>query len=209
MIQAEHHRAEPEAVPDQEPRRVTIDMLRHPSIRETVTRAAAIAPPPIRSIGVTRWTARAVDLMEATAADACALKQRAGNKRWRIRAKWHTLTCTFYWQPDPPADEPAVIHEAVDVLRAGELQAAIVRGAKATKSLDTMRARILKADEARTDAAHEARAAQVAEAATEAATDNRHAAEAWDALATHAAKHAGACRHGAALADRTRRRWPR
>ena len=67
--------------------------------------------------------------MEATAADACALKQRAGNKRWRIRAKWHTLTCTFYWQPDPPADEPAVIHEAVDVLRAGELQAAIVRGA--------------------------------------------------------------------------------
>ena len=30
---------------DQEPRRVTIDMLRHPSIRETVTRAAAIAPP--------------------------------------------------------------------------------------------------------------------------------------------------------------------
>ena len=156
MIQAEHHSAEPEAVPDQEPRRVTIDMLRHPSIRETVTRAAAIAPPPIRSIGVTRWTAltrravwpaarrplfavrnvpagispaRAVDLMEATAADACALKQRAGNKRWRIRAKWHTLTCTFYWQPDPPADEPAVIHEAVDVLRAGELQAAIVRGA--------------------------------------------------------------------------------
>ena len=73
--------------------------------------------------------ARAVDLMEATAADACALKQRAGNKRWRIRAKWHTLTFTFYWQPDPPADEPAVIHEAVDVLRAGELQAAIVRGA--------------------------------------------------------------------------------
>ena len=38
MIQAEHHSAEPEAVPDQEPRRVTIDMLRHPSIRETVTR---------------------------------------------------------------------------------------------------------------------------------------------------------------------------
>ena len=53
------------------------------------------------------------------------------------------------------------------------------------------------------------RAAQVAEAATEAATANRHAAEAWDALATQAAKHAGACRHGAALADRTRRRWTR
>ena len=33
------------------------------------------------------------------------------------------------------------------------------------------------------------------------------AAEAWDALATHAAKQAGECRHGAELADRTRRRW--
>ena len=92
---------------------------------------------------------------------------------------------------------------------AEEITAAAARSAKATKSLDTMRARILKADEARTDAAHEARAAQVAEAATEAATANRHAAEAWDALATQAAKHAGACRHGAALADRTRRRWTR
>ena len=28
-----------------------------------------------------------------------------------------------------------------------------------------------------------------------------------DALATHAAKQAGECRHGAELADRTRRRW--
>ena len=88
---------------------------------------------------------------------------------------------------------------------AEEITAATARSAKATKSLDTMRARILKADEARTDAAHEARTAQVAEAAT----DNREAAEAWDALATHAATHAGACRHGAALAERTRRRWPR
>ena len=92
---------------------------------------------------------------------------------------------------------------------AEEITAAAARSAKATKSLDTMRARILKADEARTDAAHQTRAAQVAEAATEAATSNREAAEAWDLLATHAAKHAGACRHGAALAERTRRRWTR
>ena len=83
---------------------------------------------------------------------------------------------------------------------AEEITAATARSAKATKSLDTMRARILKADEART--------AQVAEAATEAATDNREAAEAWDALATHAATHAGACRHGAALAERTRAAGP-
>ena len=35
---------------------------------------------------------------------------------------------------------------------------------------------------------------------------DREAAEAWDALATHAAKHADVCRHGAELADRTRHR---
>ena len=70
-------------------------------------------------------------------------------------------------------------------------------------------ARIVKADEARTEAAHETRAAQVKEAATEATTANREAAEAWDALATHAAKQAGECRHGAELAERTRRRWAR
>ena len=49
---------------------------------------------------------------------------------------------------------------------------------KAIKALDLIRALIVKADEAR--------AVQVAEAATEAATANRAAAEAWDALPTHA-----------------------
>ena len=36
---------------------------------------------------------------------------------------------------------------------------------------------------------------------------NREAAEAWDALATHAGKQASVRRYGAELADRTRRRW--
>ena len=90
-----------------------------------------------------------------------------------------------------------------------EITTAAARSAKATKSLDTMRARVVKADEARTEAAHQARAAQVAEAATTAVSANRDAAEAWDALATHAATHAADCRHGAELADRTRRRWAR
>ena len=36
---------------------------------------------------------------------------------------------------------------------------------------------------------------------------DREAAEAWDALAIHAGKQASVCRHGAELADRTRRRW--
>ena len=88
-----------------------------------------------------------------------------------------------------------------------EVTDAAARSAKASKTLDTMRARIVKADEARTEAAHQTRAAQVKEAATEAATASREAAEAWDALATHATKEAGKCRHGAELADRTRRRW--
>ena len=83
-----------------------------------------------------------------------------------------------------------------------EVTDAAARSAKASKTLDTMRARIVKADEARTDTA---RAAQVAEAATA----NRAAAEAWDALATHAATYAADCHHGAELADRTRRRWAR
>ena len=90
-----------------------------------------------------------------------------------------------------------------------EITDAAARTAKASKTLDTMRARIVKADEARTEAAHETRAAQVKEAATEATTANREAAEAWDALVTHAAKQAAECRHGAELADRTRRRWAR
>ncbi len=63
---------------------------------------------------------------------------------------------------------------------------------KAGKALDLMRARAVKADEARTDAAHAARAA-----------------EAWEALATQAAAHADQYRRGAELADRTRHRWAR
>ena len=55
---------------------------------------------------------------------------------------------------------------------------------KAGKVLDRMRARAVKADEARTEAAHHARAAQVVGAA----------AEAWDALATEAADQAEQCR---------------
>ena len=84
-----------------------------------------------------------------------------------------------------------------------EVTDAAARSAKASKTLDPMRARIVKADAARTEAAHHARAAQVKEAATA----SRDAAEAWDALATHAATHAAEYRHGAELADRTRRRW--
>ena len=62
-----------------------------------------------------------------------------------------------------------------------------------------MPARVVKADEARTASAHDARAAQVVAAATEAATANRAAADVWDALATHAAQQADQCRHGTEL----------
>ena len=116
----------------------TIDMLRNPSIRAVLTAAARIALTPtstrpaftLRNLPADISFTRAADLMEATTtAAACERKQRAGRKGWHLRAKWHTLTFTFYWEPHPPADEPAVIAEAVDVLRAAELQAAIVRGA--------------------------------------------------------------------------------
>ena len=115
----------------------TIDMLRNPSIRAVLTAAARNAPPPtstrpaftLRNVPAGISLTRAADLMEATAAAAGERKQRAGRKGWQRCAKWHTLTFTFYWEPHPPADEPAVIAQAVDVLRAAELQAAIVRGA--------------------------------------------------------------------------------
>ena len=64
--------------------------------------------------------------------------------------------------------------------------------ATARKRLDTMRAHITRADTARSDAAA-----------------NRIAAEAWTAVATHAATQANDCRRGAERADRTRHRWAR
>ena len=80
---------------------------------------------------------------------------------------------------------------------------------KASKALETMRGLAVKADEARTEAAHKTRAEKVVEAAKVAAIANSKAAQAWDELATHAAHQADLCRHGAELADRTRRRWER
>ena len=80
---------------------------------------------------------------------------------------------------------------------------------RAAKSLDAMRAAITRADAARSDAAHQARAAHVVHAAQTATTDHLAAADAWDALATRAVTQASDCRRGAALADRTRHRWAR
>ena len=88
-------------------------------------------------------------------------------------------------------------------------KAAATLSTRASKSLDAMRAKIARADEARSDAAHQARAAHVVDAARRAVTDNRAAAEAWDALATQAATQASDYRRGAELADRTRHRWAR
>ena len=53
------------------------------------------------------------------------------------------------------------------------------------------------------------RAAKSLDAMRAAATTHRAAADAWEALATHAATQASDCRRGAALADRTRHRWAR
>ena len=56
--------------------------------------------------------------------------------------------------------------------------------------MDALRAAIVRADDA-----------------LPAATDHLAAADAWDAIARHATTQASDCRRGAALADRTRRRW--
>ena len=91
-----------------------------------------------------------------------------------------------------------------DIATAGTLST------KASKALDTMRARIVKADEARTEAAHHARAGPGSlKPRRRPRPANREAAEAWDDLATQAATQADQCRHRAALADRTRHRWAR
>ena len=90
-----------------------------------------------------------------------------------------------------------------------DLKAAHALSTRASKSLDAMRAQIARADAARSDAAHQARAAHVVDAARRAVTENRAAVEVWDALATRAATQASDCRRGAALADRTRLRWAR
>ena len=81
--------------------------------------------------------------------------------------------------------------------------------AQARKSLAAMQAHIPRADAARSDAVHQARAAKVVDAATTAAAANHAAATAWEALATLASKQALNCRRGAAVADRTRNRWAR
>ena len=70
-----------------------------------------------------------------------------------------------------------------------ETTAADKLSTRAAKSLDAMRAAITRADAARSDAAQTA------------ATNHLAAADAWDALATHAATQAKDCRRGAALAD--------
>ncbi len=80
-----------------------------------------------------------------------------------------------------------------------DLKAAKTLSTRASKSLDAMRAKIARADEARSDAAQQARAAHVVDAARRAVTENRAAVETWDALATHAATQASDCRRGGSV----------
>ena len=70
-----------------------------------------------------------------------------------------------------------------------ETNAAEKLSTRAAKSLAAMRAAMTRADEARSDAAHQARAARVAEAAQTAATVHLAAADAWDALANPTRRH--------------------
>ena len=71
--------------------------------------------------------------------------------------------------------------------KANELTHASTLATKASKSLETMRSRAARANEARTDTAYKTQAKKVVEAAKETAAANTEAAKAWDELATHAA----------------------
>ena len=88
---------------------MTIDILRHASIRAILTHAARIDPEPIRSVGVKRWIDlarravlpagstpdRAADLMEATAGGGGELKRHAGIKGWQFRVRKPAFALTL------------------------------------------------------------------------------------------------------------------
>ena len=86
---------------------VVLQRLRHPSIRAVLTAAARIEPDPfpstpltprpsftVRNLPAGTSPARAADLMEATADDACALKQRAGTRNRRHACAAHRAELT-------------------------------------------------------------------------------------------------------------------
>ena len=122
---------------------MTIDMLRHASLREIVSRALYDSPPPagtwpvpaaahgasfaVRNLPHDTDPDRAVGLMEATVATAPELKRRAGVKGWRVRARKPALGYTLHWEGVPPNDEERLVNETLELLAATELQAIIVR----------------------------------------------------------------------------------
>ena len=122
---------------------MTIDMLRHTSLRELVARALYDSPPPagtwpvptaahgasfaVRNLPHDTDPERAVNLMEATVAAAPELKRRHGVKGWRVRVRKPALVYTLHWQEGPPSDEELLIHETLELLAATELQAVVVR----------------------------------------------------------------------------------
>ena len=63
----------------------TIDLLRHPSISEAVTRAAGIDPEPTPSRGVTRWTAQARRAVSLAARSTSWKSARGPGQRGRNR----------------------------------------------------------------------------------------------------------------------------
>ena len=122
---------------------MTIDMLRHTSLREIVARALYDSPPStgtwpvptaahgasfaVRNLPHDTDPERAVHLMEATVAAAPELKRRHGVKGWRVRVRKPALGYTLHWQEGPPSDEELLIHETLELLPAAELQAVIIR----------------------------------------------------------------------------------
>ena len=122
---------------------MTIDMLRHASLRELFSRALYDSPPPagtwpvpaaahgasfaVRNLPQDTDPERAVSLMEATVAAAPELKRRHGVKGWRVRARKPALGYSLHWEGMPPNDEERLVNETLELLPASELQAVIIR----------------------------------------------------------------------------------
>ena len=122
---------------------MTIDMLRHASLRERIARTVYGSAPPVgtwpahdagrvsslvvRNLPPDTTAGRAAELMEATVTDAHALKCRAGLKGWGARVRKPALVYTLHWEGTPISDEAIHVATTIELLTATDLQALVVR----------------------------------------------------------------------------------
>lgn len=121
---------------------MTIDMLRHASLRRLIEFAVEVSAPPaeswpahdarvatfaVRNLPHNTTPGRAAALMDATVTAAPELKRRAGVKGWHHRVRKPALAYTLYWEGIPANHEASHVRETLEILGAADLQAIIVR----------------------------------------------------------------------------------